>query len=117
MLWRGFSTTTRCCIDIAFLLPLLLVCVQLAVAYWSFWLTSAAQREGPEDVLTGLERWPVKLALFAGFALLALQCVSELLKRWAVLRGWLPAAAAYPADAALLHADPPQASSAAPWRS
>jgi TRAP-type mannitol/chloroaromatic compound transport system permease small subunit len=88
--WRRFSTTTRCGIDILFLLPLLAVCVHLAVAYWGFWLASAAQREGPEDVLTGLERWPIKFALFAGFALLALQCTCELLRRWAVLRGWLP---------------------------
>ena len=90
--WRRFSTTTRCLIDIAFLLPLLAVCVHLATGYWGFWLASAAQGEGPEDVLTGLERWPIKLALFAGFSLLALQCASELLKRWAVLRGWLPEA-------------------------
>ena len=35
----------------------------------------------------GLIRWPVKLMLPVGFALLALQGVSELIKRIAALRG------------------------------
>jgi TRAP-type mannitol/chloroaromatic compound transport system permease small subunit len=98
--WRVFRPATRCAIDIALLLPLLVVCLFLANAYWDFWLVSAAQREGPEDVLTGLERWPIKLALFVGFGLLAMQCASELLKRWAVLRGWLAAAVVYPPEGA-----------------
>lgn len=115
--WRGFSATTRCAIDIAFLLPLLVVCIDLAGAYWDFWRVSVAQREGPEDVLTGLERWPIKLALFAGFALLAMQCVSELLKRWAVLQGWLAAAAVYPPEGAGLMPVPRPAPRRPRWTS
>lgn len=83
--WRNFDTRTKCRIDIAFLAPLILVCSYLAASYWDFWTISLKQNEGPEDVLTGLERWPLKLMLFLGFSLLALQSFSELLKRIAVL--------------------------------
>ena len=114
--WRRFPTRTRCCIDIAFLLPLLAICLYLAIAYWDFWLASATLREGPEDVLTGLERWPIKLALFVGFSLLALQCVAELLKRWAVLAGWLQASALYAPDGALAPADVTEPPRAPSWR-
>lgn len=89
--WRGFSVRTRCLIDLTFLVPLAAVCVALSVWYWDFWTVSVKLREGPEDVLTGLERWPIKLALFVGFALLSLQVLSELLKRIACLAGWMPA--------------------------
>lgn len=89
--WRGYAVRTRCLIDLAFLAPLLVVCVSLTVVYWDFWTVSVKLREGPEDVLTGLERWPIKLALFVGFLLLALQVFSELLKRMAFLAGWMPA--------------------------
>lgn len=88
--WRRFGSRTKCWIEIPFLLGLAAVCGCLAWAYWAFWTTSFAQREGPEDVLVGLERWPVKLALFLGFLLLGLQCVGETLKRIGVLAGWLP---------------------------
>lgn len=97
--WRRFALRTRCGIDIVFTLALAVVCVHLAVSSWDFWRVSLAQREGPEDVVIGLQRWPLKLALFLGFALLALQCVAELLKRWALLARWLPASAVYPDDA------------------
>lgn len=93
VLWRHFSLRTRCAIDLFFLGALGLVCIHLAQAYWDFWTVSLRQREGPEDVLVGLERWPVKLALFVGFTLLALQCLAEVLRRVCVLRGWLPASA------------------------
>lgn len=88
-LWRKWSVKTRSAIDLAFLMALTPIFVYLAALYWDFWLVSARQREGPEDVLVGLERWPVKLALFVGFSLFALQCMAEALKRLAVLRGWL----------------------------
>jgi TRAP-type mannitol/chloroaromatic compound transport system permease small subunit len=35
----------------------------------------------------GLIRWPVKLLLPLGFALLLLQCISEIIKRISVIRG------------------------------
>jgi TRAP-type mannitol/chloroaromatic compound transport system permease small subunit len=96
--WRRFSVATRCRIDLFFLTALLLVSIYLSFSYWDFWLVSAKQREGPEDVLIGLERWPIKLALFMGFSLLALQCVSEALKRLSVLLGWMHATAVYQAE-------------------
>ena len=99
VLWRRFPLRMRCAVELLFLVPLGLICTQMALAYWQFWIVSFGQREGPEDVLVGLERWPVKLALFAGFALLALQCLAEVLRRACVLRGWLPASALLPAAA------------------
>lgn len=93
--WRAFSTSTKCSIDITYLVALMVVCAHLSIAYWSFWIVSVNQREGPEDVLIGLERWPMKLALCLGFGLLALQCLSEALKRIAVLKQWMAPDAVY----------------------
>jgi TRAP-type mannitol/chloroaromatic compound transport system permease small subunit len=93
--WRKFSVRTKCCIDLLFLLPLLAICGYLAFAYWDFWIVSFRLQEGPEDVLIGLERWPVKLALFLGLSLLTMQSMSEALKRLAVLRGWMPGLTVY----------------------
>ena len=95
-LWRRWSVRTKSAIDLAFLMALTPICFYLAASYWDFWLASVKQGEGPEDVLVGLERWPLKLALFAGFSLFALQCTAEALKRLAVLRGWLRAEAVFP---------------------
>jgi len=53
---------------------------------WEFFLTSFAQSETSPDA-GGLLRWPIKLAVPLGFALLWLQGVSEVIKRVAVLRG------------------------------
>lgn len=107
LLWRRFGLRTRCVIDLAFLVPLAWVCLYLAQDYWTFWTVSLRQREGPEDVLVGLERWPVKLALFIGFSLLALQCLAESLRRLCVLQGWLPASALrHGADRFPARADP-----------
>mgnify|MGYP003552348803 FL=1 len=50
---------------------------------------SLAIRETSPDV-GGLPRWPIKIALPVGFALLALQGLSELIKRLAFLTGHLP---------------------------
>ncbi len=65
----------------------------MAWHYWHFWTASAGSRDGPEDVLSGLQRWPLKLAMFAGFFLLLLQSAAEALRHAAMLRGWLPAPA------------------------
>ncbi|WP_284617114.1 TRAP transporter small permease subunit [Aquabacterium humicola] len=107
VLWRRFPQRTRWIIDLVGLSLLAPICGYLAWAYWTFWTVSLRQREGPEDVLVGLERWPVKLALFAGFTLLALQCLAEALRLVGALRGW-PAAAppATAGDAPLGRCDP-----------
>lgn len=87
--WRRLSPASRWRLELLFLVPLALISTYLAHGYWGFWLTSLMQREGPEDVLIGLERWPLKLALFVGFALLAMQSISETLRRCCFLLGRL----------------------------
>jgi TRAP-type mannitol/chloroaromatic compound transport system permease small subunit len=51
-----------------------------------FVMTSIAQWEHSSNA-GGLILWPVKALLLAGFLLLALQGVSEIIKRIAVMRG------------------------------
>ena len=85
-----WSARTRAWVDIfgiaCFLLPLVVVVVGLswpllARAYLSGEMSSNAG---------GLIRWPVLALLPLGFGLLGAQGVSELIKRVAFLRGWLP---------------------------
>jgi TRAP-type mannitol/chloroaromatic compound transport system permease small subunit len=87
----------RCHVEIALHLLLWPACGYMAWHYWGYWLASASGPDGPEDVLTGLQRWPLKLAFFAGFALLLLQSVAEVLRRIAWLRAWLPVPQGSPA--------------------
>jgi len=66
-----------------FLLPL---CALIVWMGWDFFHTSFLIREGSPDA-GGLPRWPIKLAVPAGFALLFLQGVAEVIKRAAFLHG------------------------------
>lgn len=66
-----------------FLLPATLI---IGWVSWPLFLHSWAIQEMSNNA-GGLVRWPVKLMLPLGFALLSLQGVSEIVKRWAVLRG------------------------------
>ena len=68
---------------ILFLLP---VCLLLAWLSWPFFLQSFYVWEGSANA-GGLLRWPVKLAIPLGFILVALQGLSELIKRIAALQG------------------------------
>ncbi|WP_117237848.1 TRAP transporter small permease subunit [Thermus sediminis] len=68
---------------VLFLIPMALGVLYLA---WPWAMSSLAVREASPDV-GGLPRWPIKLALLVGFALLALQALSELIKRLAFLLG------------------------------
>lgn len=68
-----------------FLLP---VCVLLAALSWPFFLQSFAVSEWSSNA-GGLLRWPIKFLLPAGFALIALQGISEVVKRIAALRGYV----------------------------
>ncbi|MCS6933516.1 MAG: TRAP transporter small permease subunit [Acetobacteraceae bacterium] len=71
-----------------FLLPAMAL---LAVMCWPFFVESWTRNEiSPSP--GGLLRWPVKFLLPLGFALVALQGVSELVKRIALLRGLSPEA-------------------------
>ena len=66
-----------------FLLP---TCIILAWLSWPFFEQSYAVLEHSGNA-GGLVRWPIKLVMPVGFALVALQGVSELIKRVAFLGG------------------------------
>jgi TRAP-type mannitol/chloroaromatic compound transport system permease small subunit len=78
---------TRVVIDIFgtifFLLP---ICVILVYFTW-FWFVDSWRINETSSNAGGLIRWPVKLLLPVGFFLMALQGVSELIKRFAALMG------------------------------
>ncbi len=67
-----------------FLLP---TCAILAWLSWPFFMQSFNVYEHSSNA-GGLVRWPIKLVLPVGFALVALQGVSELIKRVAFLNGY-----------------------------
>jgi TRAP-type mannitol/chloroaromatic compound transport system permease small subunit len=85
-----FSMSTRIIIDIAgillFLLPL---CWFMIVFSWPI-LVQAYQSGEVSSNSGGLIRWPVYALVPAGFMLLGLQGLSELIKRVAFLRGLAP---------------------------
>jgi len=68
-----------------FLLPMAVLLAWLA---WPIFLNAWATQEMSPDS-GGLLRWPVKLLLPVGFALLALQGVAEIIKRLGVISGHL----------------------------
>ena len=84
------SPRGRAVIDIIgtlfFLLPMTLIIVKLS---WPLFIDAFTSNEQSSDA-GGLARWPVKLLIPAGFALLALQGISELIKRVAFLAGQAP---------------------------
>jgi TRAP-type mannitol/chloroaromatic compound transport system permease small subunit len=88
------SQRTRAWIDIIggvlFLMPMAILILYFS---WPMFVESYAGHEISSDA-GGLVRWPVKLLIPVGFALLALQGVSEVIKRIAFLRGMDPAKAA-----------------------
>jgi TRAP-type mannitol/chloroaromatic compound transport system permease small subunit len=79
------SERTRIWIDIIggflFLLP---ICVILVWFTWPWFVDSWRLNEASSNA-GGLIRWPVKLLLPVGFALMALQGISEIIKRIAAL--------------------------------
>ena len=66
-----------------FLMPMALLILYLS---WPMFMQSWATTEMSSDA-GGLVRWPAKLLIPAGFALLVLQGASEIIKRIAFLRG------------------------------
>jgi TRAP-type mannitol/chloroaromatic compound transport system permease small subunit len=85
LIYSSVSERTRVWIDIVggllFLLP---ICLILVYFTWPFFLDSWRIQESSSNP-GGLIRWPVKLLLPVGFALMALQGLSEVIKRVAVL--------------------------------
>jgi TRAP-type mannitol/chloroaromatic compound transport system permease small subunit len=71
---------------IFFLLPMAIVIMALS---WPMFVESFIRHETSADA-GGLLRWPVKALIPAGFLLLSLQGVSEIIKRVAFLRGLIP---------------------------
>ena len=69
-----------------FLLPMSILIMWLS---WPMFVESYARHETSADA-GGLLRWPVKLLIPVGFLLLTLQGISELIKRFARLRGLIP---------------------------
>jgi len=85
LLYGMVSERTRIWIDIVggllFLLP---ICVILTYFTWPWFVESWVGNEASSNA-GGLIRWPVKLLLPVGFALMALQGISEIIKRVAAL--------------------------------
>jgi TRAP-type mannitol/chloroaromatic compound transport system permease small subunit len=85
LLYGMASPRRRIWIDIVggflFLLP---ICIILMFFTWPWFVESWQQGEGSSNA-GGLIRWPVKLILPVGFALMALQGISEIIKRVAAL--------------------------------
>jgi TRAP-type mannitol/chloroaromatic compound transport system permease small subunit len=84
------SARARSWIDIFgivfFLFPMTYLFVTLG---WPFFMNNYLSGEVSSNA-GGLIRWPVKLLVPVGFALLAMQGVSELIKRFAFLQGLIP---------------------------
>jgi TRAP-type mannitol/chloroaromatic compound transport system permease small subunit len=74
-----------------FVLP---VMIALMVMSWPFFVESYQGNEVSGNA-GGLVRWPVKLVIPVGFALMVLQSVAEVIKRIAYLRGLIPMGAQY----------------------
>jgi len=68
---------------LVFLVP---VCLLLAYLSWPFFMQAYLTSEDSNNA-GGLLRWPIKFVLPAGFAMLALQGISEIIKRIAALKG------------------------------
>src|SRR5689334_5485322 len=74
-----------------FLIP---SCLLLAYLSWPFFYQAYAVGEISSNA-GGLIRWPIKFVIPAGFVLLALQGVSEVIKRVAALKGYVMIDAKY----------------------
>jgi TRAP-type mannitol/chloroaromatic compound transport system permease small subunit len=73
------------------LFPLCIICIDLS---WPFFMMAYNSGEMSANA-GGLIRWPVYLCIPVGFGLLAMQGVSELIKRIAFLRGQGPDSLAF----------------------
>jgi TRAP-type mannitol/chloroaromatic compound transport system permease small subunit len=92
LLYASISDRARLWVDVfGFIFFLLPATILLAYMTWPFFMDSFVRNEGSPNA-GGLLRWPVKILLPIGFALLTLQGLSELIKRVALLRGIQPAA-------------------------
>ena len=97
LLYGAISRRSQIWIDIVcgllFLLP---ICVILVYFTWPWFVESWRINESSQNA-GGLVRWPVKLMLPIGFALMAAQGVSEIIKRFAALQEVIKAEFTYEA--------------------
>ena len=95
IVYTNVSTRRQIGIDIfgtlLFLLPATLI---LAYLSWPVFFNSWTENEISGNA-GGLVRWPIKIFLPLGFALLSLQGISELIKRIAMLTGHMKADLSY----------------------
>jgi TRAP-type mannitol/chloroaromatic compound transport system permease small subunit len=86
MLPRPVRSTIELVGHAFFLLPLTFIMIVTAVPFFltSFYLNEQSFSAG------GLPQWPAKSLVMIGFVLLALQGISELIKRIAIMRGIIP---------------------------
>jgi len=95
VVYMGLSERKQIWVDILggifFLMP---ACVLLGWLAWPFFMQSWDQNEMSSNA-GGLLRWPVKLILPVGFGLIALQGISEIIKRIAALQGLIQIDAKY----------------------
>jgi TRAP-type mannitol/chloroaromatic compound transport system permease small subunit len=91
IVYANLSTRRQIVVDIVggllFLLPATLILTYLS---WPVFHNSWAEGEISSNA-GGLVRWPIKIFLPLGFALLSLQGISELIKRFAMLSGHMKA--------------------------
>ena len=91
IVFSNLSTRRQIGVDIFgaifFLLPATLIMAYLS---WPIFYNSWMENEVSANA-GGLTRWPVKIFIPLGFALLSLQGMSELIKRWAMLTGHMEA--------------------------
>jgi TRAP-type mannitol/chloroaromatic compound transport system permease small subunit len=91
IVYSNLSTRRQIGVDIfggiLFLMPAALIMAYLS---WPVFYNSWAENELSSNA-GGLLRWPVKIFLPVGFALLSLQGISELIKRFAMLTGHMEA--------------------------
>lgn len=89
LFYSSMRERTRLLIDIfGLLLFLLPVCIVMTWLSWTYFSGSFASGEISGNP-GGLALWPAKLTIPVGFGLLVLQGLSELVKRFAALRGEL----------------------------
>jgi TRAP-type mannitol/chloroaromatic compound transport system permease small subunit len=87
VVFGGLSERAKAWVDVlGILIVLMPLCAFVSVQAWPFVVESWQQHEVSPSA-GGLVRWPIKLAIPMGFALLGLQGLAELFKRIQFLRG------------------------------
>jgi TRAP-type mannitol/chloroaromatic compound transport system permease small subunit len=83
---RGLRNTIELIGHTFFLLPLTIVILVTGIPFFteSFFINEQSTNAG------GLPQWPAKSLIMIGFAMLLAQCISELIKRVAIIQGLIP---------------------------